>query len=74
MATKKTNSKAPVKQQKRSTPSISARIDRLVDYENSKVKAMSRRSALTVITFSPMRNTPWYSSMPVRKSPPSTSP
>ena len=35
---------------------------------------MSRRSALTVITFSPMRNTPWYSSMPVRKSPPSTSP
>ena len=41
MATKKTNSKAPVKQQKRSTPSISARIDRLVDYENSKVKAIA---------------------------------
>ena len=45
MATKKTNSKAPVKQQKRSTPSISARIDRLVDYENSKVKATSIRDS-----------------------------
>ena len=31
MATKKTNTKAPAKQQKRSTPNISARIDRLVD-------------------------------------------
>ena len=41
MATKKTNSKAPAKQQKRSTPNISARIDRLVDYENSKVKAIA---------------------------------
>lgn len=41
MATKKTNTKAPAKQQKRSTPNISARIDRLVDYENSKVKAIA---------------------------------
>lgn len=41
MATKKTNSKAPAKEQKRSTPNISARIDRLVDYENSKVKAIA---------------------------------
>ena len=41
MATKKINSKAPAKQQKRSTPNISARIDRLVDYENSKVKAIA---------------------------------
>ena len=41
MATKKTNSKAPAKEQKRSAPNISARIDRLVDYENSKVKAIA---------------------------------
>ena len=41
MATKKTNSKSPAKEQKRSTPNISARIDRLVDYENSKVKAVA---------------------------------
>ena len=41
MATKKTTGKAPAKEQKRSTPSISARIDRLVDYENSKVKAIA---------------------------------
>lgn len=41
MATKKSNSKAPSKEQKHSTPSISARIDRLVDYENSKVKAIA---------------------------------
>ena len=41
MANKKTNSKAPVRQQKRSTPGISARIDRLVDYENSRVKAIA---------------------------------
>ena len=41
MATKKTNSKAPAKEQKRNTPNISARIDRLVDYENSKVKAIA---------------------------------
>lgn len=41
MATRKSNSKAPAKAQKRSTPSISARIDRLVDYENSKVKAVA---------------------------------
>lgn len=37
MATKKTNGKAPAKGQKRSSPSIAARIDRLVDYKNSKV-------------------------------------
>lgn len=41
MATKKSNSKTSSKEQKRSTPSISARIDRLVDYENSKVKAIA---------------------------------
>ena len=41
MATKKTNGKAPAKEQKRSSPSITARIDRLVDYENSKVKAVA---------------------------------
>ena len=41
MATRKSNSKAPAKAQKCSTPSISARIDRLVDYENSKVKAVA---------------------------------
>lgn len=41
MATKKSNSKAPAKEQKHSTPNISARIDRLVDYENSKVKAIA---------------------------------
>ena len=33
MATKKTNSKDHAKEQKRNTPNISARIDRLVDYE-----------------------------------------
>ena len=33
MATKKTNGKAPAKEQKRSSPSIAARID----YKNSKV-------------------------------------
>ena len=37
MATKKTNGKAPAKEQKRSSPSIAARIDRLMDYKNSKV-------------------------------------
>lgn len=37
MATKKTNGKAPAKEQKRSSPSITARIDRLVDYKNSKI-------------------------------------
>ena len=41
MATKKTNGKTPAKEQKRSSPSITARIDRLVDYENSKVKAVA---------------------------------
>lgn len=41
MATKKTNGKIPAKEQKRSSPSITARIDRLVDYENSKVKAVA---------------------------------
>ena len=46
MATKKTNTKAPAKQQKRSTPNISARIDRLVDYENSKVKDCSYITAV----------------------------
>jgi DNA-binding cell septation regulator SpoVG len=39
--TKKSNSKAPAKEQKRSTPNISARIDRLVDYAKSKVKAIA---------------------------------
>ena len=46
MATKKTNSKAPAKEQKRNTPNISARIDRLVDYENSKVKAIASVSKI----------------------------
>ena len=41
MATKKTTGKTPAKEQKRSSPSITARIDRLVDYENSKVKAVA---------------------------------
>lgn len=41
MATKKTTGKALAKEQKRSSPSITARIDRLVDYENSKVKAVA---------------------------------
>lgn len=41
MATKKTTDKTPSKEQKRSSPSITARIDRLVDYENSRVKAVA---------------------------------
>lgn len=41
MTTKKTASKAPAKEQKRSAPAISARIDRLVDYEDSKVRAIA---------------------------------
>ena len=41
MATKKTSSRAPAKEQKHRSPSISARIDRLVDYENTKVKAIA---------------------------------
>ena len=41
MATKKTSSKAPTKEQKHRSPSISARIDRLVDYDNTKVKAIA---------------------------------
>lgn len=41
MATKKTSCKAPAKEQKHRSPSISARIDRLVDYENTKVKAIA---------------------------------
>lgn len=41
MAAKKTTGKAPAKEQKRSSPSITARIDRLVDYESSKVKAVA---------------------------------
>lgn len=41
MATKTTTGKTHAKEQKRSSPSITARIDRLVDYENSKVKAVA---------------------------------
>ena len=41
MATKKTADKAPEKEQKRDALPISARIDRLVNYENSKVKAIA---------------------------------
>lgn len=41
MATKKTTDTAPTKEQKRSNPYVTARIDRLVDYENSKVKAIA---------------------------------
>lgn len=41
MASKKSGGNAPAKQQKRNSPSISARIDRLVDYENTKVKAIA---------------------------------
>lgn len=41
MATKKITSTAPAKEQKRSNPYVTARIDRLVDYENSKVKAIA---------------------------------
>lgn len=40
MANRKT-AKAPEKEQKRGDTSVSARIDRLVDYENSKVKAIA---------------------------------
>lgn len=36
MATKKTNGKALAKKQKRSSPSITARIDRLVDYKTRR--------------------------------------
>lgn len=43
-------------------------------YESGPVKAVSRKSAPTAIISCLIRNTPWYSSMPVRKSPPSTSP
>lgn len=41
MATKKITSTAPAKEQKRNNPYVTARIDRLVDYENSKVKAIA---------------------------------
>ena len=41
MAAKNTTSKALRTEQKRSTPSISVRIDRLVDYDNSKLKAIA---------------------------------
>ena len=41
MATKKTSSKTPAKRQEQDMPSITARIDRLVDYENSKVQAIA---------------------------------
>lgn len=41
MAVKNTTGKALRTEQKRSTPSISVRIDRLVDYDNSKLKAIA---------------------------------
>lgn len=41
MATKKTNSKAPEKEQASGNPSVSVRIDRLVEYENTRVKAIA---------------------------------
>ena len=41
MAAKNTTGKALRTELKRSTPSISVRIDRLVDYDNSKLKAIA---------------------------------
>lgn len=41
MAVKNTTGKALRTEQERSTPSISMRIDRLVDYDNSKLKAIA---------------------------------
>ena len=41
MAVKKTTATAPAREQKRNNPYVTARIDRLVDYENSKVKAVA---------------------------------
>ena len=41
MAAKNTTGKALRTEQERSTPSISVRIDRLVDYDNSKLKAIA---------------------------------
>ena len=41
MAVKNTTGKALRTELKRSTPSISVRIDRLVDYDNSKLKAIA---------------------------------
>ena len=41
MANKKTTDRVPEKEQKQSNLTVSARIDRLVDYENSKVKAIA---------------------------------
>lgn len=70
MATKKTNSKAPVKQQKRSTPSISARIDRLVDYENSKVKAIAIGQSIgyTLNTSLNPQNATWWNPVTASES------
>lgn len=41
MTVKNTTGKALRTEQERSTPSISVRIDRLVDYDNSKLKAIA---------------------------------
>lgn len=41
MTAKKTNDRSPAKEQKPSLPSISARIDHLVDRENSKLRAIA---------------------------------
>ena len=41
MASRKTTDRVPEKEQKKSSATVSARIDRLVDYENSKVKAIA---------------------------------
>lgn len=41
MATKKTPQKAAPKKEQKNTPSITARIDRMVDYEGSNVKAFA---------------------------------
>jgi len=41
MATRKSVGKDPAKEQKHGAPSVTARIDRLVNYENSKVKAIA---------------------------------
>ncbi len=41
MANKKTTDRVPEKEQKRNSAAVSVRIDRLVDNENSKVKAIA---------------------------------
>ena len=41
MANRKTNDRVPEKEQKRNSAAVSVRIDRLVDNENSKVKAIA---------------------------------